>query len=144
MGRFHTLFLGRLLVFIFLLIGLNFQGRLVFACELMDGAPQSVCCCGDRMMDGCALGGGCDIHSATRPVACCEISLEEPAAYSAAPAAQNHAVALLEAPQPPPLLPPLFIYGDPGEGSLSSSIPLAMPFWLAGADTYLLTLRLRN
>ncbi len=86
-----------------LLAGLLMQTQVLFACDLMeDGPPQSTCCCGDQMDDGCEMGGGCTTQDSSASN-CCEIFLGHGSEIQATAAVfPPWSAVLLEAPQPPP------------------------------------------
>ncbi|MGH8538492.1 MAG: hypothetical protein ACREXM_19110 [Gammaproteobacteria bacterium] len=126
-----------------LLAGLSAHMPLLFACEVMDGAPKLVCCCDtEAAADGCESGGGCVTHAAGTAQGCCEITLA-PAAdlTSMTSTSQGQLLTLLAAVQAPPITPPpAAIYPPPHAGGL----PLAhTAFWLPGVQTYLYTNRFR-
>ena len=145
MNWIRGLILRRRVVMIFLLTGLIAQVQAVYACGLMDNPPSSACCCGAEMTDGCTLGGGCSESAMPVSPDCCNITLDTPPSLTAAPVTPSHVVALLDTPQPPAALPPLsYSYGlDPPAASHAAVFGIGPPIWLAGTDTYLITLRLR-
>ena len=69
------------LVLATLFMGLFSQFQMVFACELMDGKTQYVCCCDEagNMSKGCAMGGGCQHQMPDSAMAsgCCEVSYQQ-------------------------------------------------------------------
>ena len=129
-----------------LLAALGAHMQLLFACEVMDGAPKLVCCCDtEAPADGCDNGGGCVTHAAGTAQACCEITLA-PAAdlTSMTSTPQGPLLTLLAAAQVPPITPPpAAIYPHP-HASVGAGLPLAYTaFWLPGVQTYLFTNRFR-
>lgn len=127
-----------------LLVGLLSPFQTVFACELMDGKTQYVCCCDEagEISKGCAVG---DSRQNQLPMAegdCCEVSYL-PAPGSTAIAQQQQAqLLLLDAPQPPPL-PAYFAFQTILTPNglilyITDSSPPAI-----GTRTYLLTNRFR-
>jgi len=118
----------------------------VFACDLMGGKMQTVCCCkGDQGAAGCEKGGGCSIHKATPASGCCKVSyLYQPATNAnAVPAAQSFQPLLSNTLQHLPALL-LFLPAQDVPVSLQSrSYPDFSPPWRPGTQTYLLTHRLR-
>lgn len=145
MSPFRSTLIRRVVAVLFLLTGLVSQMQMVFACELMDGPPRTVCCCGDPITDGCEMGGGCKIHDGVRTNAdCCDVSIDRVSDVSAAGAVSpGSKISLLDAPQPPPF-------------GLSSPVPETVPvanvatlaptipsWYSSGTHTYLVTNRLR-
>ncbi len=142
---FRGQLLRRTIATVFLLTGFFAQVQTVFACEILDGTPRSVCCCGEQMADGCAMGGGCAMPTQSPSTDCCEVSVEKPASLSATgPVTQSHTVMLLDAPQPPlAVLPTPFTPIDPSLDIRSILYRNTSLVWLAGTQTYLVTSRLR-
>ena len=97
--------LKRAVAVLFLLTSLSSQIQVVFACDLMDGQPKPVCCCGDDMSDGCAMGGGCSIDGAmARNPNCCEASVDSLSDVTMGTSTfTSSLVALQNAAQPPPV-----------------------------------------
>lgn len=128
-------------------LGLFSQVQMAFACDLMGGKVQSVCCCDEPgdMSKGCAMGGGCQ-DQAPGPAAsmdCCQVSYQEaPSATATAPGTGNIQVLLLDAPQPPPI-PVSFAIAQCIQASHTPRFTRFSPPWVAGNDTYLLTNRFR-
>ncbi len=127
--------------------GLFLPLKTVFACELMDGKAQSVCCCNepDDMSKGCTIGGGCQDQALapTTPADCCEVSYREaPIAKAAAPAAASIQVLVLNAPQPPPI-PAAFDIAPFTPVGHTPRLTRFLPPRVTGTDTYLLTNRFR-
>ena len=94
----------RAVVVLFLLTSLSSQVQVVFACDLMEGQPKPVCCCGDDMANGCKMGGGCNMDGAMAlNPDCCDVSVDSLSDVSmGGPASASSQVALQNAPQPPP------------------------------------------
>lgn len=126
-----------------MVLGLFTQFQVVFACELMDGKVQYVCCCDEPGSMGCAMGGGCHDSRDTQTQNCCAVSYEPmPNATAIAPESHSLQVLLLDAPQPPPIpvssdIPEF----SPDNHALRFTHALAPH--VAGTDTYLLTNRFR-
>lgn len=134
----------RLVAATFLLTGLLTQMQAVYACDLMNSRPSTACCCSTEMADGCALGGGCAQSPAPASPGCCDITLEAPPSLNAAPVAPSHAVALPDAHQPAPALPSYYSHELTSLQKPHTAVHCdGPPTWLAGTDTYLITLRLR-
>ncbi|MGH8569049.1 MAG: hypothetical protein ACREXU_13815, partial [Gammaproteobacteria bacterium] len=129
-----------------LLVGLGAHMQLLFACEVMDGAPKLVCCCDTAApADGCKRGGGCVTHAAGTARGCCEITLP-PAAdlTSMTSTLQGQLLTLLAAPQVPPISPPPAAISPHPHADIGAELPLAYTaFWLPGVQTYLFTNRFR-
>lgn len=133
-------------VVLFLLTGLSSQFQVVFACDLMGGQPQPVCCCGEEMLDGCEMGGGCGMDENHHLYSdCCEVSVDDLSDVSlGGPTSTASQVVLQNAPQPPPLA--LFTaVSKPqlkfGGAFLPFHYPTNRP--LAGTEIYLVTQRFR-
>jgi len=138
--------LRRALAVILLLTSLFVQLQVAYACELLDGAPLSAtCCCGEEMAGGCIVGGGCTAQTMDSSSDCCATSFEAPANMTAAaPVAQSHAIALLDAPQAPSAVP-LLSLAPCTAAHRTTTISFDQPAaWLAGTRTYLITQRFRS
>jgi len=118
----------------------------VFACDLMGGKMQTVCCCkGHQGAAGCEKGGGCSIHRAASASSCCKVSyLYQPETNAnAVPASQSFQPLLSDALQHLPALlssSPAHAVPVSLQSGLYSNLP---PPWRPGTQTYLLTHRLR-
>jgi len=137
----------RLSMLAVLILGLFAQVQMVFACELMAGKAQYVCCC-DQPVDGkmgCAMGGGCqDLSPAPLPASdCCEVSYQAaPHVQAVSPGSASLQVLLLDASQPPPLPVSFVVEGlFPSAHFVQSTHLSTRP--AAGRDVYLKTRRLR-
>ncbi len=129
-----------------LLATLGAHMQLLFACEVMDGAPKLVCCCDtEAPADGCDNGGGCVTHAAGTVQACCAITLA-PAAdlTSMTSTPQAQLLTQLAAAQVPPIIPPSAGISPHLHAGIGAGLPLAYTaFWLPGVQTYLYTNRFR-
>ena len=128
------------------LTGLCAQMQLLFACELMEGAPTLVCCCdADATANGCESGGGCFTHTGGAAQGCCAITLAPSAGVTAAtPAPQGQLLTLIDVTQLPPVVLPLAtIHPRPHINTLTELAITHAEFWLPGAQTYLFTNRFR-
>jgi len=126
------------------LAGLGAHMQLLFACEVMDGAPKLVCCCDtEAPADGCDNGGGCVTHAAAAQ-GCCQIMLAPVAdLMSMTSTPQGQLLTLFAAAQAPPITPPAAISSHRHVG-IGAGLPLAYTaFWLPGVRTYLYTNRFR-
>lgn len=135
------------LVLATLFMGLFSQFQMVFACELMDGKTQYVCCCDEagNMSKGCAMGGGCQHQMPDSAMAsgCCEVSYQQaPSAKATTPGSTGLQVLLLDAPQPPPM-PASFDILEFALASGALRFTRFVPPRVAGTNTYLLTNRFR-
>lgn len=129
-----------------LLTGLFAQMQLLFACELMEGAPKLVCCCdAEATANGCESGGGCLTHTGGPAQACCAITLAPSAGLTAAtPTPQGQLLTLIDVTQLPPIVLPLAtFYPRPHTNTLTELAITHAEFWLPGAQTYLFTNRFR-
>ena len=130
-----------------LLLGLFAPVQMVFACELMAGTTQYVCCC-DQPMDGkmaCAMGGGCQdlLPAAVSESDCCEVSYQAAShAQAVSPGMAGLQVLLLDASQPPPLPVSSVVEGVFPSAYFVRSTHLSTRL-ASGRDVYLKTLRLR-
>lgn len=145
MNRTGGRLLRRLVAAAFLLASLVVQLQVVYACALLDSTPASAeCCCDHDAGAGCAMGGSCHPSSPTPGQECCAVSIATPASPEAATRATSvPAVALLNAPQPPPALPaapPARRAAIYRRITAVHYLPPALP---AGTRTYLLTQRFR-
>lgn len=128
-----------------LLTGLCAQMQLLFACELMEGAPTLVCCCdADATANGCESGGGCPTHAGGAAQACCAITLTPSAGVRATPAPQGQLLMLIDVTRlPPAVLPLATIHPRPHTNTLTELAITHAEFWLTGTQTYLFTNRFR-
>ncbi|WP_152485932.1 hypothetical protein [Methylohalobius crimeensis] len=132
----------RIVIVLLVLAGLGAPLRTVFACQLMDGRKQYVCCCHEE--GHCKHGGGCPHRKPEGPTGCCDVAHEiADDGLASAPADHVFQVLLLEAPRPPPAAPTPSI-------ALLQPPPLPNPrwradppAWCAGSRTYLVTQRFR-
>ena len=146
MDTFRKPILRRLFALVFLLSGLSVQTQTLYACNLMDGDPQTTCCCDEHLGDGCPMGGGCHTQHGGMSTGCCDITVEvdmQDAALASTTEAQL--VTQLNAPQPPPALLTtteitLALSGASAGTGIEYHPP---PFWSVGTRTYLATQRLR-
>lgn len=137
----------RFVVATLVFLGLFSQFQMVFACELMDGKIQSVCCCDEPgdMSNGCDMGGGCQdqVPGSATSIDCCKVSYQEaPSAKATPPGSASIQVLLLDAPQPPPI-PVSFEITLFTPASHTPRLTRFLPPRVAGTDTYLLTNRFR-
>lgn len=138
--------LRRFFTVIFLLSALYTQTQPLFACNLTDSGPQTTCCCGEHMENGCPMGGGCHFPSGEKPTGCCDITLEvvmQDAALASTTEAQL--ITQLDAPQPPPAILTTTEITFALSG-MSAGIGIEYhppPLWSAGTRTYLATQRFR-
>jgi len=118
----------------------------VFACNLMDGKIQTVCCCkGHNAMQGCEKGGGgCDANEAISSTGCCTVTDVYQPLADAVVLPGLHVAQLLvqDMPQPPALLSSLLSH-DMGIRFQYAPDLYSSPPWGSGTNTYLLTSRLR-
>lgn len=138
--------LQRLLILVFLCTSLLSQTQMLYACEMMDGKPKPVCCCGERLSDVCPMADACGLFENAEATRCCEIShdaLTDEAVMHGASTA-DLLTQLLDGPQPPPVID-LRPLSPAALSTFSLPVPLpdAPPVSRAGAQTYLHTLRLR-
>jgi len=137
------LFVRRLVATAFLLTGFIAPLQAVYACELMNGPPSTVCCCSADMADGCTTGGGCATPTAGTPN-CCDIAQDAPPGLNAVSPAPAHAAVMPQVPEPVPALLPYPSFALKPSQPAHPTIPRGgAPIWVAGTDTYLDTLRLR-
>lgn len=146
MENFRNLTLRRKLILVFLCTTLLSQTQILFACEMMDGKPRLVCCCGEQHSDACPMTDACGLFENAEANRCCEVShdtLTDEALMHGASTADLLAQ-LLDGPQPPPIIE--FLPLVPNALALSSQ-PVPWPdepsIVLTGKHTYLHTLRLR-
>lgn len=141
-----TPYFKRAIAVLFLLTGLSSQLQVVFACELMDGPPKPVCCCGEEMSDGYEMGGGCGMYEQLRLDSdCCEVSVDGLSDVNlGSPTSTVSQVVLQNAPQPPPLAH-CTVISRPQPKFAGISLPFYHPTnrHFAGTEIYLVTKRLR-
>lgn len=146
MAIFRNLTFQRVLSLIFLCTALLSQTQILFACELMDGKPKLVCCCGESMPETCSMSEAFAIQENMDQGHCCDVSQDSLTDVATAPNSStvDFLTLLLDGPQPPPLIE----YQDILPASLQADLRLAIPPYaplLLSSDkyTYLLTRRLR-
>ncbi len=133
----------RIVIAISLFMGLFSQFQTVFACELMSGVAQYICCCDEPGAMGCEKGGACHDQSGAGGEDCCTVSYQQVlGSIAIAPASHAQQVLLLNAPQPPPI-PVSFDFQNVPPANHATRIANSLPPPVAGIDTYLLTNRFR-
>lgn len=169
MELFRNLTFQRILSLIFLCTALLSQTQILYACELMDGKPKLVCCCGESMSDGCPMSESCAMqdksawsgfahevpeggragiarHENTDGGRCCDVSQDSlmDVVMTHSSSTVDFLTLLLDGPQPPPVID----YQEFLSASLQVTQRLALPpheplLLSSGKQTYLLTRRLR-
>jgi hypothetical protein len=146
MAIFRNLTFQRILSLIFLCTALLSQTQLLFACELMDGKPKLVCCCGESMSDACPMSDACAMQENMDQDHCCDVSQDSltDVVMTYNPSTVDFLTLLLNGSQPPPLID----YQELWSASLQAHHRLAIPpheplLLSSGTHTYLLTRRLR-
>ncbi|WP_152565061.1 hypothetical protein [Methylobacter sp. BBA5.1] len=147
MAIFRNLTFQRVLSLIFLCTALLSQTQILYACELMDGKPKLVCCCGESMSDGCPMSESCAMHANTDEGHCCEVSqdsLTDDVVMTHSSSMVDFLTLLLDGPQPPPVIDYQELLSASLQATLGLAIPPYEPLLLgSGKQTYLLTRRLR-
>lgn len=129
-------FIFRLAVVLLILVGMVAPPRLVFACQA-GGHKQYTCCCHKK--ENPCRSGSCQHQAKAQQTSCCEVSQETEAEAQASPIGQ--VFKLLYSPQAPPA--PI-VREDVAQLSNPPAVFSFCPsVWLAGSQTYLITLRLR-
>ena len=171
MAIFRNLTFQRILSLTFLCSALLSQTQILYACELMDGKPKLVCCCGESMPDACPMSKSCAMqdksvwsgfahevpeggwagiaqHENTEKGHCCDVSQDSLTDVASAHSSStvDFLTLLLDGPQPPP--PSVIDYQELLSASLQTTGRLAIPpheplLLSGGKQTYLLTRRLR-
>ena len=106
MEKIRNLTLQRMLILVFLCSSLLSQTQILFACEMMDGAPRLVCCCGEHHSDACPMADACGLFENADAQRCCEVShdaLADEAVIHGA-STTDWLTQLLDGPQPPPII----------------------------------------
>ena len=145
MAIFRNLTLQRLLCLIFLATVLLSHTQLLFACEVMHGKPQLICCCGEAMPDACPMNDGCAMQENAAQSQCCDVSQDSltGVAVEHASSTVETLTLLLDSPQPPPLIS-FHEFSASLRPHLLLSHPPHEPLPLAGnSPIYLRTLRIR-
>lgn len=123
------------------------QTHVLYACDLMGGGPQTVCCCDqEAITDGCDMGGGCATHERYTSGDCCEVIIEPAtSSVSASSSPVGQLVTMLDAPQPPPSVVTVTAadFVTPANTLPRSNLNDPPP-WLTGTHTYLITGRFRS
>ncbi len=147
MALFRNLTFQRILSLIFLCTALLSQTQILYACELMDGKPKLVCCCGESMSDGCPMSKSCAMQENTDKGRCCEVSqdsLTDDVVMTHSSSTVDFLTLLLDGPQPPPIIDYQELLPTSPQANLRLAIPPHEPLLLSsGKQTYLLTRRLR-
>jgi len=128
----------------FLISALSVQAQTLFACQLMDDAPKTTCCCGEHMKDGCPMGGGCDSAPGSMATDCCDVTVDVELQDVAVAETAAKLITQLNAPQPPPAVPITteFKLALPAHPVHPSPHDSPLP-WSSGTHTYLATNRFR-
>lgn len=124
------------------------QSHTVFACTIMAGVTQNLCCCDDEGSGPCGAGGTCIDHREFNAADCCAtFSQIIPILESDVPVAAQIDLLLINAPQAPPPFPTLPIAHSTFISHAVSNHVLSTTFLFAprpaGTRTFLQTLRLR-
>ena len=170
MTLFCNLTFQRILSLIFLCTALLSQTQILYACELMDGKPKLVCCCGESMSDACPMSKSCGMqdksagsgfahevpeggwagiaqHDNTDEGRCCDVSQDSLTDVASAQSSStvDFLTLLLDGPQPPPVIDYQELLPITSQqANLRLVIPPHEPLLLSsGKQTYLLTGRLR-
>ncbi len=144
-GRLTHSFLRQFVLLTLLLSSVLPSIQSVFACNLMGGKIQTVCCCkGPNAMQGCEMGGGCHANEAASSTGCCTATDVYQPLVDAVALPGLHASQLLAAdfPQPPALFSSLLSH-DLGIRFENTPYHYSPPPWGSGSNTYLITNRLR-
>ncbi len=146
MNLFRNNYLRKLIAIVILFTSLLVQMRVVYACALMDNAPQTSCCC-DHQEDGvCLMGGGCNTDKDGSADNCCAVSVAATKGLNLTNADNAY---------PPDttifntLYSSLTLESHPvnyfsSKRSPYVSLDKTIPDWQRGTDTYLITLRFRE
>lgn len=148
MTLFRNLTFQRILSLFFLCTALFSQTQILYACELMDGKPTLVCCCGESMSDGCPMSESCAMQADADKGRCCDVSqdsLTDDAVMAHSSLTVDFLTLLLDGPQPPPIIDYQELLPTTSQqANLRLAIPPHEPLLLSsGKQTYLLTGRLR-
>lgn len=143
----HPLF-HRLVLAWIVLATLIVQTHTVFACTVMAGVTQKLCCCDDEGKGFCSGGGVCIDHRASDATDCCAtFSQTVPILESDAPLAAQIDLLLIDAAQAPPPYPVLPIAHSAFISHILPNRIFSTAFLLvprpAGTRTFLHTSRLR-
>lgn len=133
----------RVFAALFLLNGLLAPLQILFACELMESQPRSVCCCAAPVSDGCQMGGGCKVHDGVRSSDdCCQVLIDKPSDVTAAgPVAPGAQAGTLDPLQLPAV--PLPNAAAELEARITTRQPVIALSYRNANNTYLITNRLR-
>lgn len=146
MALFRNQTFQRILSLIFLCTALLSHTQLLYACELMDGKPKPVCCCGESVSDICPMSDACAMQENTNQSHCCEVTQDSltDVVLTHSSSTADFLTLLLDGPQPPPLIEYQELLPTSLQANLRLSIPPHEPLLLSsGKHTYLLTRRLR-
>lgn len=124
------------------------QTHTVFACTVMAGVTQKLCCCDDEGKGFCSAGSVCIDHRASDAADCCATFTQTvPVLESDAPLAMQIDLLLIRAAQAPPPYPILPIAHSTFISNTHPNRIFSTSFLLvprpAGTRTFLQTLRLR-
>lgn len=142
----RSLLIWRILLAPVVLAILLSPARVLYACKLMDGPAQMVCCC-HHDTGGCVMGRGCESHGFNARIACCDVSIDGPVYTVAAPGSLVQMALGIpqEPPRPPPGAVPTTLGIVTAAARTDYSSPRFLPFVpTAGTQTYLLTNRFRT
>lgn len=146
MSWYRTLIFQQITVALLLFAALFSQIQVLYACDLRDGKPSHVCCCGKHTANDCPMQDSCAMHQNTLENKCCDLSydLSTDNVMSNLPSTADTLTLLLDAPQPPPVIAPHPI----ANGCLRQLARLSPTATTPsppdkGKQTYLVTRRLR-
>ncbi|WP_340122521.1 hypothetical protein [Methylobacter svalbardensis] len=146
MALFRNITFQRILSLTFLCTALLSQTQILYACELMDGKPKLVCCCGESMSDGYPMSESCAMQKNTDEGRCCDVSQDSltDVVMTHSSSTADFLTLLLDGPQPPPVIDYQELLPASPQANLRLAIPPHEPLLLSsGKQTYLLTGRLR-
>jgi len=106
MEAFRNFNLQRAMGIALLFTALFSQIQLLYACDLIDGEPQQVCCCGEHDSATCPMADNCGMHGNTAATQCCDVSYDvvTDASIMNCTSTADCLTLLLDGPQPPPVI----------------------------------------
>ena len=136
--------IARLLSAVFLLLSTLLPVQQVFACDMMGGMAKVECCCDKNVTDNNCISDGCeqDAQISLGKAGCCDVSLSEPAVYTAQHIV-THTISVADLIEPP-LPPPALLHSQLQLHIATSTSPVIDHHDIhTGNQTFLLTQRLR-
>ena len=146
MKLFRNNILRKLITIVILFTSLLVQMRVIYACSLMDNAPQTSCCC-DHQEDGtCLMGGDCNTDDGDPADNCCAVSVSVAKDLNLTNAGNAYPpdFSIFDTHYSPLTFDTHPVNYFSNKRSPRVSLDKTALGWYNGTDTYLITLRIRE